>query len=93
MEVRGSSGKSGGGGGGGNRRTRVGRDVGGEGDRDQEGGEKLAEGGGPGEGSFRGGEADRRSHVAGGGPDPQGERGLPRYRPCRGDVEISGDGS
>ena len=39
---------------------------------------------------FGEGAAYRRIHVAGGGPDPQGERGLLRYRPHGDGVEGSG---
>ena len=36
------------------------------------------------------GSDDRRSHVAGGGTDPQGENGISQYRPSEGGVEGSG---
>ena len=64
-----------------------------EGDGYQEGAEKLGECGGPGEGVFRGGGAGGISHMAGGVPDPQGERVLPRYRPRGDGVEGSGGDS
>ena len=50
----------------------------------------MVEGGGPSEGGFKGGADGRRSHVAGGGADPQGENGIPWYRPREGGVEGSG---
>ena len=52
----------------------------GEGGGNQEGDDVLREGGGSGEGGFRGGAAYGRSYVASGGLDTQGERGLPWRR-------------
>ena len=40
------------------------------------------QGGGPDEGSFRGGTSDKGVHVTGGGTDTQGEKELPRNWPC-----------
>ena len=53
----------------------------------------MGEGGGSGECGFQGGAAGKRIHVAGIGPNPQGNRGMPRYRPCGGGVEGSGGDS
>ena len=89
-EGRCSGRRSDGGGGRGDRRNRGGRDGGIEGGGDQEGADKLGEGGGPGEGKFRCVAAGRRSHMLGGSPDSQGERGLPWYRPNVGGLEGSG---
>ena len=89
-EGGGGGGNSGGEGNRGNQRTSVGIHIGGGVDEDQEVADKMGEGGGPGEGSFQGGADGRRIHVAGGGTDPQGDNGLPRYRP-RG-VGMKGSG-
>ena len=84
--------KSVGGVGKGNQSTRVGREGGAELDWDQEGADEMVEGGGPGESGFFGGASGRKTHVAGGGTDPQGGRGLTHYRPRGGGVEgIGGD--
>ena len=85
----GGGGNISGGGSRGNQRTRGGRDIGGGVDGDQEGAEKMGEGGGPGEGGFKGGADGRRSHMTGGGTDPQGENGILWYRPREGGVEGS----
>ena len=85
MDVGGESG------GGADCRTIGGRDAGGEGEGNQYRADKLGEFGVPGKGRFWGGEADRINHVAGGGPDTQGGRGLPRHRPHGGSVEGSGN--
>ena len=69
----------------------VGRDIGGEGDRDRAGADKLGEGGGPGKGVFRGGVYDRINHVEGGVPDTQVVRGLLQHNPCG--VYVEGIGS
>ena len=71
----------------------VGRGGGGEGDVDREGDYALGEGGGPGEGVFWGGADGGRSYVTSGGPDPQGERGIPQNRSRGGGVEGSGGNS
>ena len=88
--AEGGGGKSSGGGSRGKQSTRGGRYIGGGVDGDQEGADKIGEGGGPGEGGFMRGSDDRRSHVAGGGTDPQGENGISQYRPSEGGVEGSG---
>ena len=81
-------GESGGGGGIGDWRNRGGRDVGIEGEGDQERSEKLREGGGPGKGGFWGGEDVIRIHAAGGGTDTQEGRGLSHQRTCGGGVKL-----
>ena len=54
------------------------------------GDDKLGEGGGPVEGGFGRGAAGGGVHMAGGGPDTHGEKGIPRHWPREGDVEDSG---
>ena len=54
------------------------------------GDDELGEGGGTCEGGFQGGADGRGCHVTIDGTDPQGERGIPWYWPCGGDVEGSG---
>ena len=67
-----------------------GGEDGGEKVEDAYGGFQLGEGGGACSDGVHGGTACGGVHMVGGGPDSQGEKGLPWHWACGGDVEGSG---